>query len=302
MRPPWLQVDMEFVEAKAGDLGALLGISRREAVGLAVDLWSWVLKRSPDDAPPDGIVRDSRTGTGAVPMLERAGEWTGPEGKLAAALEEVGLLERLPDGIRLRGIERYATTWKKNRGGGGTAPESKRNRAGIETEPAPKMKRKIENKEDPPNPPLGGGDSQNLEVPQAPPQPQPGQPWTLQDAVDAVHRLVKKRTYLWDPRTDKGASRTLTGYCVAAGLDPVQEIARRFGRALERSTWPFERAPGKAVTLRELARRECWEINADPPTRLEERRNNLTAVNEKVEVQYDPWAAVCAQQEAVHEH
>jgi hypothetical protein len=153
-----------------------------------------------------------------------------------------------------------------------------------------------------PNPHSGGEEPDESSPPLAAPAPQPGQPWTLQDAVDAVHRVVKKRPHRWDVRVDEPASRTLTGYCLAEGLEPVEEIARRFGRALERSGWPFERAPGKAVTLRELARRECWEINADPPERLEERRNTLTAVNEKVPVRYDPWEAVCQEQEATHEH
>ena len=138
MRFPWLQVDSDFREAKAGDLGALLDISRREAIGLMVDLWAWVLTRSPDDRVPDGII----SGTGAVAMLERAAEWTGERGRLVAALEELALLERLSDGIRLCGVGRYATTWKKNRGGkgfGANVPEKPgRNRPGPAPNPAHK--------------------------------------------------------------------------------------------------------------------------------------------------------------------
>lgn len=130
MRFPWLQIDADVIEAKASDLGTLIGLSRRETIGLLVDLWSWCLTRTPKDSPPDGIVRDSRTGTGAVPLLERAGSWAGPEGRLAAALEDVGLIERIPDGIRFRGIGRYKATWEKNRRRKGSEPEPEKNRSG----------------------------------------------------------------------------------------------------------------------------------------------------------------------------
>lgn len=138
MRFPWLQVGADVISAKAGDLGVLLGCSRREAMGLLVDLWAWVLTRSPDDAPPDGIVRDSRTGTGAVPATERAVSWAGPEGMLVTALEELGFVERLPDGLCFRGAARYAATWEKNRRRKQTDPKPERNRSGTGDEPARK--------------------------------------------------------------------------------------------------------------------------------------------------------------------
>lgn len=138
MRFPWLQVGADVISAKAGDLGVLLGCSRREAMGLLVDLWAWVLTRSPDDVPPDGIVRDSRTGTGAVPATERAVFWAGPEGMLVTALEELGFVERLPDGLRFRGAERYAATWEKNRRRKQTGGKPERNRSGTGGEPARK--------------------------------------------------------------------------------------------------------------------------------------------------------------------
>lgn len=63
-------------------------------------------------------------------MLERAGSWAGPEGKLAAALEDVGLIERITDGIRFRGIGRYKATWEKNRRRKGSEPEPDKSRSG----------------------------------------------------------------------------------------------------------------------------------------------------------------------------
>lgn len=134
MRFPWLQVDADFIGAHAGDLGAHLGIGRREAMGLALDLWTWALARAGDDAPPDGLV----AGTGAVPDRLLAGSvgWTGPAEEFSAALVAVGLAVRVADGYRLSGFSRYKATWEKNRRRSGVRPD--RNRTGTGEEPARK--------------------------------------------------------------------------------------------------------------------------------------------------------------------
>lgn len=134
MRFPWLQVDADFIGAHAGDLGAILGVSRREAMGLALDLWTWALARAKDDAPPDGIV----TGTGPVPdrLLSGSVGWTGPAEQFTSALVAVGLAVRIDDGYRLTGFGRYRSTWEKNRRRSVGKPE--RNRSGTGAEPEPK--------------------------------------------------------------------------------------------------------------------------------------------------------------------
>lgn len=134
MRFPWLQVDADFIGAHAGDLAAHLEISRREAMGLALDLWTWALARARDDAPPDGIV----TGTGAVPdrLLSGSVGWTGPVEQFTGALVAVGLAVRIDGGYRLTGFGRYKATWDKNRRRSGEKPE--RNRTGSGGEPEPK--------------------------------------------------------------------------------------------------------------------------------------------------------------------
>lgn len=131
MRFPWLQVDADFIAAHAGDLGAHLGIGRREAIGLAVDLWTWALARAPDDAPPDGVV----TGTGAVPDRLLAGSvgWAGPEATLTDALVACGLAVRIDGGYRLTGFSRYKATWEKNRRRPVGKPD--RNRTGTGEKP-----------------------------------------------------------------------------------------------------------------------------------------------------------------------
>lgn len=148
MRFPWLQVDADFVGAHAGDLGAHLGISRREAMGLALDLWTWALARARDDAPPDGIV----TGTGAVPDRLLAGSvgWTGPAEQFTAALVAVGMAVQIDGGYRLTGFGRYKATWEKNRRRTGEKPE--RNRTGTGDEPARKTQTQTQRKEEPASP------------------------------------------------------------------------------------------------------------------------------------------------------
>ena len=159
MRFPWLQVDADFIGAKASDLGALLGISRREAMGLALDLWTWALARARDDAPPDGCV----TGTGTEPdrLLSGAVGWTGAVEDLSRALVAVGLAERLADGYRLTGFGRYKTTWEKNRRRTGAKPE--RNRTGAGGEPARKTQTQTQTQIETPS---GGAAAASPEVQQ----------------------------------------------------------------------------------------------------------------------------------------
>lgn len=172
MRFPWLQVDSDFIESKAGELGALLGISRREASGLALDLWKWCLSRSPPDRPPDGFV----TGSAPVPVLASGVSWPGDPEQLVSALVEVGLVERVPEGLRVRGTDRYRATWEKNRRRpSGTKPE--RNRSGTAPEPVREPERKthtqkqmnIEAVEDPPADAGAPGQVGLFGTPSAPP-------------------------------------------------------------------------------------------------------------------------------------
>lgn len=144
MRFPWLQVDADFIAAHAGDLGAHLGISRREAMGLALDLWTWALARAPDDAPPDGVV----TGAGPVPdrLLSGSVGWTGPVEQFTEALVGCGLAVRIDGGYRLTGFGRYKATWEKNRRRPGAKPD--RFRSGTGEDPARKTQTQIEKKEE----------------------------------------------------------------------------------------------------------------------------------------------------------
>lgn len=298
MRFPWLQVDADFIAAHAGDLGAYLGISRREAIGLAVDLWTWALARAPDDAPPDGVV----TGAGAVPdrLLSSSVGWAGPIETFINALLSCGLAVRVDGGYRLTGFKRYKATWEKNRRRTRGKPEGSRREAGAVPDRKTQTQTQTQKKEeDPPNPPGGEGDVKNHSS-QAAPQPSPGGDWTIPDAVDAVHRKVKEgKPYGWDARRDDAAAGRLMSLCAQEGIPAArvpEEIARRFGRALVRSLpdWHFEPGPGKAATLARLANPECWKRNSEPPMRTVSARGELTGVTQVRHEAVEPWLAVVA--------
>ncbi|PTL79079.1 hypothetical protein [Vitiosangium sp. GDMCC 1.1324] len=119
---------------------------------------------------------------------------------------------------------------------------------------------------------------------------------TVPDVVDAVHREVMQgRPYPWDPKQDDKASTALLSLCMAEKLPMArvpEEVGRRFGRALVRSLDRYAKGSSKAVTLRELARRECWAANAEPPEREQEERDPLSGTLRVRSVVLEPWDAV----------
>lgn len=110
MRFPWLQVDADFIAAHAGDLAVRLGVSRREAMGLALDLWAWALGRAVDDSPPDGLI----AGPHAARLICGAVQWQGESSVLIDALVATRLAVIDTGGVRLTGVERYRRVWEKN--------------------------------------------------------------------------------------------------------------------------------------------------------------------------------------------
>lgn len=123
MRFPWLQVDADFIAARSRDFASLLPpiplsevagttrpVSRHEAMGMMLDLWSWVLGRTAQDSPPTGLV----SGINAPRLVAGAADWRGGPGLFVEALVGAGLAEWGQSGVRLKGLDRYGHTWAKN--------------------------------------------------------------------------------------------------------------------------------------------------------------------------------------------
>ena len=129
MRLPYLQVaDAAWTTAR--QLGALLGVRHHEALGVLVSLWRWGVELGPADAAPSGRCDSPR----APLLLAAAVEWSGDPAALLDALADVGAVEIDDAGVRVRGLDRYEATWRRNRalrGRRGVAAVSPRCRRGV---------------------------------------------------------------------------------------------------------------------------------------------------------------------------
>lgn len=92
-------------------LAPLLGLDRRQAFGLICDLWAWALGLGPKDQPPTGELR----GEQAQAMLAGAMDWESDPKILLKGLVSVGLVEIRGLVVRVRGLDRYSSTWKHNK-------------------------------------------------------------------------------------------------------------------------------------------------------------------------------------------
>jgi len=107
VRLPYLQVSSD-AWGKARELGAVLGCGRHNAMSMMLDMWHWAL-----DLEADGKVTGIIQGKRAAERLAGALEWSMDASELVDAMCEVGLLERLPDGYRVRGMDRYDQAFER---------------------------------------------------------------------------------------------------------------------------------------------------------------------------------------------
>ena len=128
MRLPFLQIDGDFITQRARTVAALLGCSHAQAVGHLSLLWAWMLSQGSDDAPPSGLI----TGQHAARIVRAAAGWEGAAEAFVDVLSDPGvrLLERLPDGFRVRGMERYRKAWDKQRKDRDRKADVRRNSSG----------------------------------------------------------------------------------------------------------------------------------------------------------------------------
>lgn len=107
MRLPFLQVSSDAF-GKARELGAILGCGRHHAMSMMLDLWQWALELE-SSGRATGLVEGKR----AADRIAGAVEWGNTPSDLVEAMCEVGLLERMPDGYRVRGMDRYDSAFSK---------------------------------------------------------------------------------------------------------------------------------------------------------------------------------------------
>jgi hypothetical protein len=121
VRLPFLQVTSETWEHSA-QLAGLLEVDDAVAFKLLCDCWRWGLGLGPEDQPPEGLCDSPR----ASRLLAAACKWPlARADELVEALEDIGAVEVLAGlCLRVRGMDRYHPTWKKNRreGHGKDAP------------------------------------------------------------------------------------------------------------------------------------------------------------------------------------
>lgn len=107
MRLPFLQVEADAL-TRARVLAKLLGTDRHRAISMMVDLWTWALE-SDGDGRPSGIARNPN----AALQLAGAVEWDGDADLMVAALVSARLVEPVPEGLRVRGMDRYHAAWDR---------------------------------------------------------------------------------------------------------------------------------------------------------------------------------------------
>lgn len=107
MRLPFLQVNEDaFRRAKV--FARLVGCDRHRAISAMLDLWTWALDSDTRERPT-GIIHNPD----AHAQIAGAVEWDGDSLALVNALVTAKLLEALPDGYRVRGMDRYHAAWDR---------------------------------------------------------------------------------------------------------------------------------------------------------------------------------------------
>ena len=119
MHLPYYQLADEFLTKDAPVIAGLLrahipaGVEPLPVViGLGSLLFAYAVDAtSSETKPPDGMLVCPE----ASDLLEAAARWTGERGALVAAFATAHVIERLEIGLRVKGMDRYAQTWKRNR-------------------------------------------------------------------------------------------------------------------------------------------------------------------------------------------
>lgn len=117
MRLPWEQLAMEVIEVSAPELGDKLYPDLEPELGEAAAGWGivhlvkWALARCPEHLPPSASALVP--GPTAARQIARAARWKGKPEAYITAISSLPnpVVETVPEGIRVRGLDRYDAAW-----------------------------------------------------------------------------------------------------------------------------------------------------------------------------------------------
>lgn len=119
MRTSWVQIAEEIANTYAQDVGSRTqrreltpGERRHCALGGIVDFVFWAVRRSPKHCPPSAV--SAVIGEAAAELIADGARYEGEPQRLVDAYCAVGMLEALPNGFRLKGLDRYDRYWEKS--------------------------------------------------------------------------------------------------------------------------------------------------------------------------------------------
>lgn len=227
MRLPWLQVNADGI-TRARAFGRLYGIGEDAGVGVVMRLWAWALELSPD-GDFSGTVTDARglaAGCGLDPS---------DSARVVSELQRVGLVATAPT-LRVRGLDRYAPAWRKNRKPHGTSAGSDANQRGFTEKP--KRKTETDTKTETETPQKLAG-----KKPPAPPKPpKPVEP------PDPRHAPLVKALVDAAPGYAFAGGRDAKAVSALLTLGEPDEVVRRWLRAWGRTGYPTVRTLSELVT------------------------------------------------------
>ena len=112
MRLPYLQIAMEVLEQLAPEVAIELDHNEDAILGKLIRLIQWGLGRCPDHLPPShsSLVH----GEHAAKHIARGALWLGDPQPFIDAIcrSAFSILEIRPDGIRIKGLDRYDAAWE----------------------------------------------------------------------------------------------------------------------------------------------------------------------------------------------
>lgn len=114
MHAPWMQLAKEVRKVNAPQFAAELDVGVGDAFLMLNDFLEWAIERCPENQPPSSAALIK--GNSAGRQIAQAMGWKGDVPQLVAALNSLPypMIELLPEGIRIRGLDRYDRGWRKS--------------------------------------------------------------------------------------------------------------------------------------------------------------------------------------------